>query len=142
MQVKEYLQSVRDAERDIRVMKAKRAHYLDMATSMSGMSVSSIRNTNKRSRVETAAVELVELADELGERAEVLAHRVKQAEGMIGQLENVRYREVLSLRYLAGKSWADVARAMGYREVHNAHAMHGWALRALQKKFPPGIVFD
>ncbi len=140
--MKEYLQSVRDAERDIRVIKAKRAHYLDMATSMTGMSASNIRNTNKRSRVETAAVELVELADEMGERAEVLAQRARHAERIISQLENARYREVLSLRYLAGKSWADVARAMGYREVHNAHTIHGWALRELQRKFPAGIVLD
>ena len=142
MSVKEYLQSIRGAEREIRILKEKRQHYLDMATSMSGMSESTIRNTNKRSRVEIAAVNLVELSDEISEQAELLQRRVKGAEWLISKLDKPRYRQVLTLRYLAGKSWADVAREMGYQETHNAHTIHGWALAEAQKIFEKGLVLD
>ena len=142
MQVKEFLQSIRGAEREIKVLRAKQEHYLDMATSMGGMSESNIRNTNKRSRVETAAVELVVLADQAGDQAEALIRRLKAAEWLIAQVENPRYRQVLTLRYLAGKSWTVIAREMGYREEHNAHTTHGWALAAAQKIFSKGMVLD
>ena len=142
MGAKEFLQSIRDAERRIRAIRAMRAHYLEMACSMTGMSETNIRSTTKRSRVETSALELVELADELGGKAEELVGLVKKAEAVIAQIENPRYREVLSLRYLAGKSWVEVAGAMGYRDVHSAHAMHGWALKEFQRKMEKVIVFD
>ena len=88
---------------------------------------------DKRSRVETAALELVDLAAELGEEATALVQALREAEKLIGRLTDSRHRLVLSLRYLEGRGWADVARVMGYADVESAYRAHGWALAALRE---------
>lgn len=136
MGAKEFFQSVLEAQRELKLIRKKREHYLDMATGTSGMSETNIRSSGKRSRVEAAALELVELADQLDKEAEIYVERVKLAEQIIQKLEKPRYRQVLTLRYLAGHSWRTVADEMDYADVNSAFHVHGWALRAAEKFLP------
>jgi len=69
-----------EAQKRIAELQSRREHYLEMATSISGMSENKIRSTDKRSRVETAALELVDLAAELGEQATELVGALREAE--------------------------------------------------------------
>lgn len=131
--VKRLLISVVDAQRRIRELLSRREHYRDLATSISGMSENRIRSTDKRSRVETAALALVDLSDALGRQAEQLAQNLREAEELLHQLSNARHSQILSLRYLEARSWEDITRVMGYTDIHSAYRTHGHALAELQK---------
>ena len=133
MTAREVFQAALDAEKEIRNIQRRKQHYLDMATGMSGMSETVIRSQSGRSRVEKAALELVDLADRLDREAEQYTAAVKRAEDLIGKLKKPRHREVLELRYLAGHSWRTVADEMDYQDIKSAFRVHGWALLEAQK---------
>ena len=133
MNVKRLLVSVIDAQRRIRDMLARKEHYRELATSISGMSENRIRSTDKRSRVETAALALVDLGADLGKQAEMLAEQLREAERLLDQLSNARHSQILGMRYLEAKSWDEIMRVMGYGDIHSAYRLHGYALAELQK---------
>ena len=133
MNVKRLLISVVDAQRRIRELLSRREHYRELATSISGMSENRIRSTDKRSRVESAALALVDLGADLGKQAETLAEHLREAECLLVQLPNARHSQILSLRYLEARSWEDIMRVMGYSDIHSAYRTHGHALAELQK---------
>lgn len=133
MEAKEFFQSVLDAQRAIYAIREKQEHYTEMATGMSGMSETNIRSSSRRSRVEAAAVGLVDLSDKLDKEAEKYLARIRQAEQIIQKLEKPRHRQVLTLRYLAGHSWRTVADEMDYKDIKSAFRVHGWALMEAQK---------
>lgn len=118
------------ARRIIQSHQRRREQYLALATGMSGMSETAIRSTGKRSRVESAALALVELADRMEQDADQLAQAILKAERLIAALERPRHREVLTLRYIEGKSWRQITEAMGYQDEKSAFRVHGWALQA------------
>lgn len=128
-----FFRSVREAESAVKRIRMKQEHYLDMATGMSGMSESNIRSTSTRSRVEMAAMGMVDLCDALGAEAEQYLALIRRAEEITARIVNHRYRQVLELRYLMGYSWERVAAEMGYKDVKSAFRVHGWALLEAQK---------
>ena len=131
---KEILQEAFWAQKELRKLEQRRAHYIAMATSMSGMSETHIRSTEVRSRTESAAIGLVEVADKIGVQMERYLAAVKKAEDIIGKIEKPRYREVLSLHYLEGLPWRTVSERMEYRDEKSVFRVHGWALLEAEKK--------
>ena len=45
----------------------------------------------------------------------------------IGRIKDRRFRDVLVYRYVAMRTWEDVAECMG-RDVRYVYKLHGWAL--------------
>lgn len=134
MRAKDFFMLVRQAPAEIRRLRARAAKYREMGTNITGgLSDVVIRTLDVHSRVESAAVELVTVADMLAEQAEQYVALVKEAERVIPMLESSRHRQVLSLRYIERKDWETVAAEMGYSDVNSAHHCHGWALRAAEK---------
>ena len=122
-----------EAQKRIAELQSRREHYLEMATSISGMSENKIRSTDKRSRVETAALELVDLAAELGDQAAELVGALRAAERLLALLPQGKYRQLLSLRYLEALPWPEIIARMRFSDTDSAYHMHGWALSELRK---------
>lgn len=134
MTAKAFFLRARAAERDIKRLERLMDHFSSV-----GASVSSKwggiggRAGNSSSKVEAAAVGLFDteksILNELGRYRKIVA----EAETVISRIPQERFRQILTLHYLAGMALADVARAMGYRHTENLYRAHGWALTAAQK---------
>lgn len=88
---------------------------------------------NVSSKVETAAVGLLEAEKSILDEWMQYRRIVAEAENVISRVPQERFRQILSLHYLAGMTLADVARTMGYQHTENLYRAHGWALSAAQK---------
>lgn len=133
MESREFFRQVYNAQTEIQLLRRRRDKYMDMATGMSGMSETNIRSSGTRSRVEAAAMQLVELSDRLDNAAEEYAARVREAETLISMLDRPKHRQVLTLRYIECRSWPEITEIMGYTDKKSAFRIHGWALVAAQK---------
>lgn len=138
MIAKEFFREVWCAEMEIKNIQSRKEHYMEVATSLGGMSTSTIRTNDKRSRVEMAVLEMavlemVSIADCLGEEAERYAELIRLAEHVLGRMQGARYRELLSRRYILHESWAEISTKMGYTDEKSVFRAHGWALVRAQK---------
>ena len=130
MTAREYMARVRDAERKIRTLARQRDHLLEVATAVSASG--EMVKSSPGSRVERAAVSIADLEAMID--AESAAYRAiyEEAQRTLAQLKSQRARDVLTLRYMAGMAWADVAGAMGFQDEKSVFRLHGRALKMLQ----------
>ncbi len=133
MIAKEFFREVRDEQQAIWAIRRRREQYMEMATYLGGMSESTIRSNEHRSRVETAALELVDLAQDLGPVAEEYVRKVQKAERVLQSMPTPRYQELLTRRYILRQRWEDIGAAMQYQGQKSVYRAHGWALREAQK---------
>lgn len=134
MDIKDLFRQALEAEQAIRSINKQREHYMDMATSSTGI-VSAIGKSKNRehSQVERAALMLVELSEELEKDALKYAETIRQARKIIEAVPRSRQREVLSLRYLCGMSWRLIQFEMGYEHEKSVCRIHKWALQSAQR---------
>lgn len=125
---------VRSSEREIRLLEAKKRHYEDMGFSISpkltGMPGSGQRGASK---VEAAAVGMVDILSSLQEQIEKYARIIREAENLIARIPQPKYRQLLTLRYLVGLSWPSISDEMGYRDRNSVYRAHGYALIEARK---------
>ncbi len=133
MSIKEFWESVRDAMDGMAALQRKRDDYLSKALSLSGMSENTIRSTEPHSRTESAALMLVEIADEIDRQWLGYAETVRKAEKILAAVESEKFREILDRRYMQRQSWKLIAEAMHYKDLSGAFKAHGWALLASKK---------
>ena len=134
MRAKEFMQKVYDAGAELQLLENKKASYLELATGAgSGLSSVPTTRTKEGSRVENAAVRIADLTTGLDEQAGVYIELIKQAEALINKIPQIKYREVLSYRYLCRYSWKTIQEKMGYTDSSSVYHAHGFALSALQR---------
>lgn len=132
---KEYFMRVLEAERRMRSLKAQRAHLLDLATGNAAFSTGGVRaHSGGHSKIELAVVQLVDKEQQIAGQIERYIALVQEAERVINSLEDARYRQVLTLRYLAGMRWEKIAAEMGYTDLRFVFRLHGRALLAAENK--------
>ena len=134
MTAKTFLLSVLKAERELALICDRRRHYEDLIVAIganTGKAV--IGKPSGVSKVETAAVGLVYLAEQLRKKEEEYVRIIKKAEELIGKLPQQKFRDVLTRRYLIGESWKTIRDKMDYKDEKSVYRCHGYALRELQK---------
>ena len=52
---------------------------------------------------------------------------------MIGKLDSVKFRRILTLYYLGGKELPEIGKELQYKDSKSVYRAHGYALQALQK---------
>lgn len=107
---------------------------MEIATGTSGFSETAIRSSDVKSKVESSAIKLVEICNRLDREVDQYTEIITQAEDLISRIDNRRYRQVLTLRYIEGLSWKQVCSEMGYSDIKSAFRMHGWALAMAETK--------
>lgn len=134
MPVKEFLSQVQRAETELRLIAERRAHFEDLAASVGGgIAKATLDKPSGGSRVETAAIGLVDLLTDLDVKEREYAAVVKKAEELIGKLPQQNHRVVLTLRYILNRSWSYISNFMNYKDPKSVYRVHGWALQELQK---------
>ena len=134
MQAREFMAQVQKAEKELKIIGAKRRHYEDLMMSI-GMKVKTVvvTSSGNTSKTETAAIGLLEMTEELASREKEYAELVKKAEGLIARLKQENFQKVLTYKYLCNWSWKSIRDELGYKDEKSVYRCHGYALRELQK---------
>ena len=128
-EAKAYLQRVAFAEREIKTLKARIAHYEDL-----GLSITAFRTdppviaSKGASRVEMAAVGIVDSLGSLNANLGAYTAIVRDAEEKIKKIPQENYRRLLTLRYLCGMSFRSVSDELRYEDRNSIYRAHGYAL--------------
>lgn len=127
---KRFLQRIIWLKRRMESAALEAVHYREMATSITAaMDGDRVSSSGTHSRVESAALRILELAEQADRDAMELAWRVTQARLILGQLEDEREITVLRLRYFEQRSWTAIQTAMGYASPTSVYRLHGSALQ-------------
>lgn len=135
MKAKDYFRRVLLAERELKMIRAKIRHYEDIGFSITGGSIDSpvVSHSRGSSRVESAAIGIFDATCALREQEKEYVKTIRQAEGIIGKIQQDKYRQILTLRYLAGWTWKSISDELRYEDPKSVYKAHGWALREAQK---------
>lgn len=142
MTAKEYLQKVRNKDREINNLISDKETLVEMMYSLSGAGegerVQTSRNNDKLgtlySRIDEKERKITQKIDEL------IDFRLKVSDE-INRLEDIRYVSILHKRYIRFQSWERIAIDLGYN-VRYVQRLHGQALIEFEEKYPDLIKKD
>lgn len=135
MRAKELFRMVRTAESELKILNAKIQHYEELGMSMSMGSNSGMPGSGNRgtSRVEIAACGAVDATMDLEKQKREYLAIIAKAEHVIKMLPQERYRQILTYRYICGKSLRWISDELEYTDQNSIYRAHGWALKEAQK---------
>ena len=136
MRAKEFFLRVSRAEKELKLIRAQIRHYEDIGYNISPRhseapgSGSKSRNVSK---VEIAALGILEGVCELREQEKEYVRIIEQAKKVIEAISQEKYRQLLTLHYLCGWSFRSVSDELDYHDPNSVYRAHGWALVEAQK---------
>ena len=133
MTAKEFFRQVRSAETEIKLITAKLRHYEDIGLSFGGASGAVGNRQKGTSRVELAAVGAVDALAALEAQRSHYSQIIGKAEMVIASIQQEKYRQILSYRYLCGWSFRSISDELRYNDSNSIYRAHGWALVEAQK---------
>ena len=134
MKAKDYFLRVAQAEKEIRVLRARVAHYEDLGLSITAhITNTPISSKKGSSRVESSAVGIVDGLNAIQGKLGAYESIVRGAEILIEKIPQERYRRLLTLHYLCGWKLPKVGQELGYEDRNSVYRAHGWALCEAQK---------
>lgn len=93
-----------------------------------------VQTSGNLRRQEGLAAKLTETSLEIDRATECLVELQEEARRLIETLDDNRYKTVLTLRYINGRSWGYIAEQMHYSYNH-VHKIHGQALLVANRKW-------
>ena len=134
MTAKEYLQQIAYAERQIRTIQAQIDHYRDLGLRItSSMTDTPISASKGSSRVESAAVGIVDGLESLNANLRAYSVKCDYAVKLIDKIPQERYRRIITLHYLCDWKLPKVGEELKYEDRNSIYRAHGWALSEMQK---------
>jgi len=133
-EVKDWLKRVLFAEKEIKVLRARVGHYEDIGLTITHFSTDTpVKASKGSSRVETAAVGIVDTLNALNANLGAYETIVRDAENMINRVPQENYRRLLTYRYLCGMSFRSISDELRYTDRNSVYRAHGWAILELKK---------
>ena len=133
MKAREFFRQVRRAESELKMLNAKIRHYEDLGLTMT-TNIGAVGGKQRgSSRVEQAAVGIVDATRDLTELVRYYTGIIARAEQVIRQIQQEKYRQILNYRYLCGWSFRSISDELGYNDPNSVYRAHGWALSEAQK---------
>ena len=134
MKAKDYLEQVARAEKELRVLRAKVAHYEDLGLTITTSTTNTpIRASKGSSRVESAAVGIVDTLGEIEAKIADFVALIAMCENRIKKIPQERYQRLLTLHYICGWKLPKVGEELGYSDRNSIYRAHGWALLEMGK---------
>ena len=133
MNSKQYMEQVQKAEDELKLIAAQKEHYMALGGALAANFAGMPGAHDNHSRVETAAVGIVDLSAELDKKAVKYAELVKQAQNLVDRITVDNFRKVLIYHYFLGKSMKELTKIMGFADDKSVYRVRGYALRELQK---------
>ena len=133
MKAKDFFSRARAAERDVRRLEALREHYLELGSQIASHWGNTPPNSSSNgSKVESAVCGLLEAEDGVLKEWEAYQKIVLEAERVISMVRQSRFRQILTLHYLAGLSLAETGKRLEYTGENSIYKAHRYALDAAQ----------
>lgn len=129
MTAKEYLSQYSSLDREIHILQEQVKDLEEKAESISHMSGSS--NSSAFDKIGKTVARLVDTKNEIISMIDRLLALKKEIEGVIVELENPKYSQILTLRYINGQKWENIAQIM-HMDLRWVHRLHGRALQKIQ----------
>lgn len=129
MTAKEYLSQYSSLDREIHILQEQVKDLEEKAESISHMSGSS--NGSAFDKIGKTVASLVDTKNKIISMIDKFLVLKKEIEGVIAELDNPKYRQILTLRYINGKKWEKIAEIM-HMDLRWVHRLHGRALRKIQ----------
>ena len=109
----------------LRTKEETRAWLMSVTASYTGEPVNGTRDPHRYDR-------LAELDERIDRRIDQLVAVKQEIMDAIAQVEDSRYRTLLTERYMEFRTWEQIAVDMNYSYMHTCR-LHGEALRELEK---------
>ncbi len=132
IQAKRFLQECTNAARHIDTLREERFRVMAMATRCTPSYTGMPHASGTSDKVYDGVARLDEVERMLEKETSFYEKMCLLAHEIIREIKDVRYRDILMLRYMSGKSWEHVAEKMGY-ESNYIWRVHGHALLAAQE---------
>jgi hypothetical protein len=125
------MKQVAKAEREMDMLKAMLQHWEDIGLTITSNNSGMPGKKGAGSRVEAAAIGMVDLECDLRHKIDDFSHLVNEARGFIEKIPQKRYQAILSLKYLSDWSWKSISDYLHYEDRNSVYRAHGWALKEL-----------
>lgn len=130
---KEFLQQYQDAEYEIRA-KLDQIHRLrELSTSTTQALGGDRVQSSAENKLERIVAKIADMESEVDEDIDKLVETKKQVAEVISRVPDAAQRNVLTLRYINGKRWEEIAVDMNYN-YRWVLELHGRALREISKR--------
>lgn len=133
MTAKEYMEQVRDAEEELRMLADQRQHYMALGGALAANFGGMPGVHDGHSRVEAAGVGLADLSTQISRKEAEYSKIIQQAQTLVDKLQVLNFRKVLIYHYFLGKPMKEITELMGYQDDKSAYRVRGYALAELQK---------
>ena len=135
MKAKDYFRRVLAAEIELKMIRAKIRHYQDIGYSITGGTMDSpvVSHSRGASKVESAAMGIFDATRALEDQMKEYLSVIREAERIVSQVPQMKYREILTLRYMAGWSFRSISDELKYEDPKSIYKAHGYALAAAQQ---------
>lgn len=127
-----YLNQYRIMHIEIDQITKELQRWQDLATRISP-SYSDMPHGGGSDRVQTAAVEVAELTDQLNEKIHQAVKMQQEIKELIGTIDDATLRRLMTYRYIHGKKWEEIAVRMDY-DYRYVLKLHGKSLCQISEK--------
>lgn len=135
-QAKKFFQEIRNIDKQIDVKCEQLEQLKALATKVTAtMSDISAKPSGVSRSMENSVDKIIMLQNELNADINRFIDLKREANGIIRQIQNEKYRRVLESRYLLGKTWESIAVDMDMT-YQGVCYLHGGALQEAEKFFP------
>ena len=134
----DYMKSIREIKTSINNKRRELEELKDIITvSSTTYNVDKIKSQTKRDKFEEKIIKNMERRESLQEKVEDEITEMLEwqdtAVSLINMIESDDQKEVLMLRYIDGKNWAEIMDIRGCDDLRNQYRLHQRALDSLQK---------
>lgn len=135
-QAKKFFQEIRNIDKQIDVKCEQLERLKALATKVTAtMSDVSAKPSGVSRSMENSVDKIIMLQNELNADIDRFIDLKREANGIIRQIQNEKYRRVLENRYMLGRTWESIAVEMGIT-YQGVCKLHGRALQEAKKYFP------
>jgi len=137
MTPKEYQEQLPRLRQRIAGLEEQRSYWQSIAEGVTSHISDSPRSKSNVNGKESTYIQCIQAAIRCGQAIETLATLEREAYGLVGQLDDIRYRDILTWRYLNGWKWEGICAALGTSETPMDRTwvwrLHGQALSEFSK---------
>ena len=131
MTAKEYLSQYQTLSNQIALLSQEKARFQDISIKITSGDLDKLRGDQVRDKVAEAVEKISSVEEQIGEQVSGLLDLKAEITGKIMSIPNPTYRELLTHRYILGKTFEQIAVDMHYT-YQWVCILHGRALQAFQ----------
>lgn len=135
MNTKDFLARYKTAEYEISEMAETLLRLRSQATKCTAIYSSNCTGQTNKNKIPSVIERIIEEEKKFESKIDHLINVQSEVESAIADVEDGKYKALLMMRYLNGKSFEEISVALGYSYHYVVHDLHTKALKAV--KVPP-----